>query len=135
MPRLITDPKGKPMHRLARTGAVLATTAGLFAASGGAAFAHYCYRTDVPKSSNMSNGGVWMTQEDAAVAFAGFLPPGDCADRVVDHIESLPEGTLFMGPGLLAAGAVRNGHAPDGFGHIFEDARDFEECAFLFEQG
>jgi hypothetical protein len=108
-------------------------TAGILALSTGSAFAHYCYRTDVPENSKASNGAAWMTQQEAMVAFAGFLPPGDCATRVLDHIEAMPAGTLFMGPGLLAGGAVRNGHAPDGFGHLFEDARTFPECAWLFE--
>ncbi|MGH3386138.1 MAG: hypothetical protein ACRDO1_16295 [Nocardioidaceae bacterium] len=112
---------------------VVGATVGVFALSTGTAMAHYCYRTDVPEKSNMRNGGAWMTQEEALEGFAGFLPPGDCATRVLAHIEALPENTLFMGPGLLAAGAVQNGQAPDGFGHVFEDAMAFPECAFLFQ--
>ena len=118
------------MHRIARTGAVLAATAGLFTVSTGAALAHYCYRTDVPESSKMSMGGAWMTQQEAFEAFSGFLGE-ECA---TDAILSKPEGTLFMGPGLLAAGAVRKGNAPDGIGHLIEDAQHIASCSFLFEE-
>ena len=113
------------MHRLARTGAVLATTAGLFATSGGAAFAHYCYRTDVPESSNMVKGGAWSTKAETTELLLGFLPPA-CVEAVM---APLPEDTLFMGPGLLAAGAVRNGNAPEGIGHLIEDAQSIPDCA------
>jgi hypothetical protein len=123
------------MNRTIRRAVTLVgATVGVFALSTGTAMAHYCYRTDVPANSQMRNGGAWMTQEEALEGFASFLPPGPCADRILAHIDGLPENTLFMGPGLLAGGAVRNGHGPEGVGHVFEDAQAFPECDFLFEE-
>jgi hypothetical protein len=115
-----------------RAATVLGATAGIVALSTSSAFAHYCYRTDVPEGSKAANGQAWATKAEMTEMLAGFLPP-ECYERVADHIEAMPADTLFMGPGLLAAGAVRNGQAPDGVGHLFEDARDFEECAVLFQ--
>lgn len=117
-----------------RAGTVVGAAMGVFALTTGSAMAHYCYRTDAPEKANTSKGMAWSTQEEAIQMFAGFLPDGACEDRIVAHIAAMPEGTLFMGPGLLAAGAVRNGNAPEGMGHLFQDAMEFEECAFLFEE-
>lgn len=114
-----------------RAATVLGATAGIVALSTSSAFAHYCYRTDVPEGSKAANGQAWATKAEMT-EMLGFLP-SECYERVADHIAAMPADTLFMGPGLLAAGAVRNGQAPDGVGHLFEDARDFEECAVLFQ--
>ena len=123
------------MHRgLRRAATVVGATAGVIALSTTSAFAHYCYRTDVPEGSKMANGTAWHTKAEAMEMFAGFLPPDECGASILGYMEALPDNTLFMGPGLLAAGAVRNGNAPDGIGHLFEDARAFPECAYLFAE-
>ena len=109
-------------------------TAGAVALFTGTASAHYCYRTDVPAGSKAAKSEAWATKAETAAAFAGFLPPGPCADRIVAHINALPANTLFMGPGLLAGGAVHQGKGPGGVGHLFADAMAFPECAFLFEE-
>jgi hypothetical protein len=112
---------------------VVGAATGIIALSTTSAFAHYCYRTDVPEGSKAANGTAWHTQEEAIAMFGGFLPPGECRDSILGHIAGLPEGTLIMGPGLLAGGAIPQGKGPDGVGHIFQDAMAFPECAFLFE--
>lgn len=112
---------------------VVGAAVSIFTLSTGTAFAHYCYRTDVPENSSMRSGAAWATQEETLASFAQIPLPEPCKTRVLAHIESLPEDTLFMGPGLLAGGAVRQGQGPEGVGHLFEDARAFPECAVLFE--
>lgn len=113
---------------------VVGASVGMLALSTGTAFAHYCYRTDVPAGSNMANGGAWMTKTEALEVFPGFLSQlGPCGDRILAHMATLPDNTLFMGPGLLAGGAVPQGKGPDGVGHLIEDAQAFPECAGVFE--
>jgi hypothetical protein len=54
---------------------------------------------------------------------------------VIAHIEDLGEqGALFMGPGLLAGGAIHKGQGPEHMGHLSTDAMNFPACAFLFEE-
>lgn len=121
------------MKGIRRAATVVGATVGIVALSAGSAFAHYCYRTDVPEGAKMANGQAWHTQEEAIEMFSGLPFGPECVGSIVAHIEGLPEGTLIMGPGLLAGGAVPQGKGPDGVGHIFEDARNFPDCAFLFE--
>ncbi len=123
----------KPTIRRGLT--LIGTTVGVLALSTGTAMAHYCYRTDVPLNSKMSNGTAWNTKAATLAEFANadFLPP-DCKEVMLEHIAGLPDNTLFMGPGLLAGGAVQGGKAPQGVGHLFEDARAFPECAELFQE-
>lgn len=113
---------------------VAAAGVSIFTLSTGTAFAHYCYRTDVPANSQMRNGGAWATQDEMVASFAEVPFPEDCKARIIAHIESLPENTLFLGPGLLAGGAVTQGKGPAGVGHLFADAMAFPECAVLFEE-
>ena len=113
---------------------VIGGTAGVIALSGGTAFAHYCYRTDVPEGSKMAKGSAWHTQDEMIEAFGGFPLPDDCKARIIAHIDGLPDGTLFMGPGLLAGGAIPQGKGPEGVGHLFQDAMAFPECAPIFAE-
>ena len=100
----------------------------------GTAAAHYCYDSTVPTGSKAATGKAWSTAEETAAAFRTFLPPGECTDAIVARVLELgEEGALFMGPGLLAAGAVRRGESPSGMGHLFADARAYPACAPLFE--
>ena len=119
-----------------RAGTVAAATAGVFALGTGTAMAHYCYRTDVPEKSKMANGQPWMTQEETLAEWS-TLPflQGECRTLVLAHIASLPEDTLFMGPGLLAGGAVAKGQGPEGVGHLIDYIFELEECAYLFQEG
>ena len=112
---------------------VVGATAGLIALSSGTAFAHYCYRTDVPENSKMAQGAAWATKAEMTEALPHFGLPDECAARLIEHIGTLPDNTLFMGPGLLAGGAVPQGRGPDGMGHLAHDAMAFDECAVLFE--
>lgn len=114
-----------------RTMTLIGATAGVIALSSGTAFAHYCYRTDVPEGSKMVKGSAWMTQEEMLAGFQQVPLPEPCKTRVLGLIQALPDDTLFMGPGLLAGGAVPKGHGPDGMGHLAVDAAAYPECAFL----
>jgi hypothetical protein len=112
---------------------VVGAATGIIALSTTSAFAHYCYRTDVPEGSKAANGTAWHTKAEAMEMFAQLPFPAECTDRIVAHIASLPDGTLIMGPGLLAGGAIPQGKGPDGMGHLAVDAMAFPECAFLAE--
>lgn len=124
------------MHRTTRRAWTIAGGAiASFALFTGSAAAHYCYTFKAPDGKR-TGSTAWATAEETAAFFATapFLED-DCRTVLVAHITELGEaGAVFMGPGLLAAGAVRGGRAPDGFGHLFEDARAFPECAELFAE-
>lgn len=90
----------------------------------GTASAHFCYRTDVPAKSKMAQGESWHTKAET-LAFYGaaeWLPSQECKDAVLAFIDGLPSNTLFMGPGLLAGGAVEQDRGPEGFGHLIDAA-------------
>ncbi len=38
-----------------------------------------------------------------------FGVPESCATALIGYAEGLPEGSLLMGPGLLAGGTLKNG--------------------------
>ena len=118
-----------------RAGTVAAATVGVVALSSGTAMAHYCYRTDVPESSKMSNGKAWHTKAETLAEWS-TLPflVGECRTLTLAHIGSLPEDTLFMGPGLLAGGAVQKGQGPDGVGHLVNYVLAQPECGYLLDE-
>lgn len=108
------------MRTIIRTGAVLATAAGLFAASASPALAHYCYKTD-RSANNGTNGQAWMTLEEwVGVVDQIVLDTPECAaakQAVLDDLASLPANTRVMGPGFLAGGTTKSGNTPAQFGY------------------
>ena len=107
------------MRTIIRTGAVLATAVGLFAASASPALAHYCYKMD-KSSNNGTNGQAWSTVEEwIGVVEQIVLDTPECATakaEVLADLRSLPENTRVMGPGFLAGGSLKSGNTPSHFG-------------------
>ena len=108
-------------------------TTGALALFTGTAAAHYCYM-DAPAKSQAAKSKAWATLDDPE--YQGFLAEvggaigmlrdletelgDDCADAlqgVLDAAEA-NAGALYMGPGLLAGGAVRQGKGPAHIGHL-----------------
>lgn len=117
-----------------RTLTIAGSTAGALALFTGTAAAHYCY-SFAPEGTQRADSTAWSTAQETADALATFLPPGDCLAAAQAHVLELgEEGALFMGPGLLAGGAVRQGKGPDSVGHLFVDLQSIDACAFLFEE-
>lgn len=123
------------MHTTTRRVSIVAGGAiASFALFTGSAAAHYCYTFKAPDGKR-TGSTAWSTAAETAAAFDGFLPDSPCKTRIINHILALGEaGAVFMGPGLLAGGAIRSDRGPSSVGHLFEDARAFPECAFLFEE-
>ena len=57
--------------------------------------------------------GSWLTADEWKGFVAGAVAEGEIcaagAANLVAQIDSQPEDTLFMGPGLLAGGTLKNG--------------------------
>jgi hypothetical protein len=120
-------------HR--RFGVVLAAAVAAFALAA-PAYAHFCMKTGwsdaavehAPKSQAWMTQGEWLGFIDWAVGEGEICPAG--ADVLRAQITSAGEDTLFMGPGLLAGGTLKNGkgNTPQQFGYLdFESA--FAACA------
>ncbi len=100
------------------------------------AFAHFCFKTGWSDAAAAHAAGsqAWMTETewlefvDFAVAEGEICPAG--ADVLRSQLASNPDNTLYMGPGLLAGGTLKNGkgNTPAHFGYLdFESA--FAACA------
>ena len=113
------------MRTIIRTGAVLATAAGLFAVGASPALAHYCYKLDSSANSG-TNGQAWNTVAEWIVVVDQIvLDNPECVApkaAVIADLESLPENTRVMGPGFLAGGTLKSGNTPSHFGftHVEE---------------
>jgi hypothetical protein len=86
------------------------------------ALAHFCYRDFNPKS-NAGNSGSWSTREEMLALLPEFGLSPECEQMAEDFISGSPEGRMFMGPGLLAGGTLKNGkgNTPEKVGYlIFE---------------
>ena len=110
------------MHRLVRTTAVAAVTAGLFTASAGSALAHYCYKVDKTANKAAENSDAWLSKSEALAEIEGFQADADerCADEftaVYAFLEEQPDTWRLMMPGLLAGGTERTDRTPDHFGY------------------
>ena len=111
------------MRTIIRTGAVLATAAGLFAVGASPALAHYCYKTD-SSANNGTNGQAWSTVEEwIDVVDQIVRDTAECAApkaAVIADLQALPENTRVMGPGFLAGGSLKSGNTPShiGFTHV-----------------
>jgi len=110
-------------------GAALAT--GVLLTSASPAFAHFCRKVDFNAIAASHAGGskAWLT----AAEWEEFLPfiEEECGPETVAAIQTVlddaDEHTLFMGPGLLAGGTLKNGkdNTPDHFAYMLEA---FESC-------
>jgi hypothetical protein len=110
-------------------GAALAT--GVLLASASPAFAHFCLKVDFNAIAASHAGGsnAWLTVEE----YEDFLPfiEEECgpatAAAIQEVLDAADEHTLFMGPGLLAGGTLKNGkgNTPDHFAYMLEA---FETC-------
>ena len=95
------------------------------------AYAHFCSKSGWSDKALQHAAGsqAWLTAAewnefvDFAVAEGEICPAG--ADNLKAQIATRPANTLFMGPGLLAGGTLKNGkgNTPDHFDYLdFETA-------------
>lgn len=112
-------------RRIRRMVAGGAITAAAVITSAGPAFAHFCMKTDFNPTAAAHAGAseAWLT----AAEWREFLPfievgcPG--ITGTIGPILTAAEAsgtTLFMGPGLLAGGTLKNGkgNTPDHFAYM-----------------
>jgi hypothetical protein len=122
--------------RTRRLGAVLAAAVAALAIAASPAFAHFCSKTGWSDAAleHAAKSGPWLTAAEwngfiDEVAGAGEICPAGAANLKA-QIAAYPSNTLFMGPGLLAGGTLKNGkgNTPSQFNYLhFEDA--FGLCA------
>ena len=116
-------------RRTRRLGAVLAAAVAAFAVAATPAFAHFCSKSGWSDAAlaHAAKSGPWMTAAewngfiDEAAGAGEICPAG--ADNLRGQIAAYPSNTLFMGPGLLAGGTLKNGkgNTPSQFDYL-----DFE---------
>ena len=117
--------------RTRRLGAVLAAAVATLAIAASPAFAHFCSKSGWSDAAlaHAAKSGPWMTAADwngfidEEVAAGGICAAG--AANLKAQIAAYPNNTLFMGPGLLAGGTLKNdkGNTPSQFNHLhFDDA-------------
>ena len=114
-------------RRIRRMVAGAAVTAGAVVLGAGPAFAHFCYKTNFNETAvaHAAKSNAWVT----AAEWREFLPfieqdcPGISADILpILAAEEARGTTLFMGPGLLAGGTLKNGkgNTPPHVGYMIE---------------
>ena len=124
------------VRRTRRFGAVFAAAVAAFALAATPAFAHFCSKSGWSEAAleHAAGSQAWMTAAewnefiDFAEESGEVCPAG--ADNLRDQVAAQPEDTLFMGPGLLAGGTLKNGkgNTPSQFNYLdFEAA--FGACA------
>jgi hypothetical protein len=122
--------------RTRRFGAVFAAAVAAFALAATPAFAHFCSKSGWSDAAlqHAAKSQAWMTAAewgefiDFAEAEGEICPAG--AENLRSQVASRSEDTLFMGPGLLAGGTLKNGkgNTPGHFDYLdFESA--FGACA------
>ena len=107
------------MHRIIRRAmTTTAATVGGLALLTGTANAHFCIKEGMP--SQAANGKAWSTPAEFIEIVPFFDAPEDCKAAVIGYVADLPDGSLLMGPGLLAGGTLKNGkgNTPDGITYI-----------------
>lgn len=133
-------------HTVKRLMTLTGSTVGALALFTGSASAHYCYFA-APDRSQGVNGQAWSSSGEmldslallqaAFAAVEGQLEPTqttcqDAVQGVMDDIAEMPPTTRFMGPGLLAGGAIHHGKDMKKMGHLaFGDVP--EDCWMLLE--
>ena len=93
--------------------------------------AHFCSKSGWSDSAlaHAAKSQSWLTADEWKGFVAGAAAEGEIcaagAANLVAQIDSQPEDTLFMGPGLLAGGTLKNGKGltPEHFAYLdFETA-------------
>ena len=114
-------------RRLGRWVASAAMAGVLFVVGAGPAFAHFCRKIDFNPTAAAHAGAskAWLTADE----WREFLPfieadcPGISAaiEPILDAAEESGT-TLFMGPGLLAGGTLKNdkGNTPPHFAYMLD---------------
>jgi len=94
-------------------------------------FAHFCYKEfNSQAAAHAAKSGSWITAEEWLLflpEIAPFLPEG-CPEAIEDELTSPEsENRLYMGPGLLAGGTLKNGkdNTPEKVGYLV----NLPECA------
>jgi hypothetical protein len=114
-----------------RTGAIAGGAIAALVIAATPAFAHFCYREfNSEAAANAAKSGSWITAEewlDFLPEIAPFLPEG-CEEALVEELNSEDSANrLYMGPGLLAGGTLKNGkgNTPENVGYLIA----IPECA------
>jgi len=117
-----------------RAGAVAAGAVAALVIAVTPTFAHFCYREfNSEAAAHAAKSESWITAEEW-LAFlpeiAEFLPEG-CPEAIEQELLNSPENRLYMGPGLLAGGTLKNGkgNTPDKVGYLV----NLPECAEVEE--
>ena len=121
-------------RRTRRFGAVLATAVAAFAIAATPAFAHFCSKTgwsdaalaNAARSQSWLTAAEWNSFIDEAAGAEEICPAG--ATNLKTQIAAYSSDTLFMGPGLLAGGTLKDGkgNTPSQFNYL-----DFETAVAL----
>ena len=119
------------MVRSRRLAAVGAAAVAAFALAASPAFAHFCSKSGWSDSAfvHAANSQSWLSADEWKGFVAGAVEEGEIcaagAANLVAQIDARPANTLFMGPGLLAGGTLKNGkgNTPEHFDYLdFETA-------------
>ena len=112
-----------------RLGVVAAAVVGALTLAAAPAYAHFCSKSGWSEAAlaHAANSNAWLSESEwlaflDEVEAAGEICPAG-ADNLREQIASRPDDTLFMGPGLLAGGTLKNGkgNTPEHFDYL-----DFE---------
>jgi hypothetical protein len=122
------------MVRSRRLAAVGAAAVAAFALAASPAFAHFCSKSGWNDSAfaHAANSQSWLSAAEWKGFVAGAVEEGEICEagaaNLVTQIDSQPANTLFMGPGLLAGGTLKNGkdNTPEHFQYL-----DFEAAFAL----
>jgi len=104
-----------------RTGAIAGGAIAALVIAATPAFAHFCYREfNSEAAAQAAKSQSWITAEEWLLFLpdiAEFLPEG-CPAVIQAELENSPPNRLYMGPGLLAGGTLKNGNTPDKVGYL-----------------
>jgi hypothetical protein len=123
------------VKRSRRFGAVFAAAVAAFALAATPAFAHFCSKSGWSDAALQHAAGsqAWLTADEWLEFIAFAEEEGEIcaagADNLRTQVASRSADTLFLGPGLLAGGTLKNGKGktPDHFAYLdFETA--FSAC-------
>jgi len=114
-----------------RVAVLVAAMIAVLALAATPAYAHFCSKTGwsdkalehAAKSGSWLTASEWLEFIDFAVAEGEICEAG--ADNLAAQVTSRPTNTLFLGPGLLAGGTLKNGkgNTPEHFDYLdFETA-------------
>jgi hypothetical protein len=96
------------------------------------AYAHFCMKTGWSDAAvqHAAESQAWLTKSDWLAFIEEAVEAGvGCeagAEILRAQIAAAPENTLFLGPGLLGGGTLKNGkgNTPEHFGYLDFEAAD-----------